>query len=53
MVFRHLMEVSCSSWGSASSTFLRADAEDEKRMMVVSAGRGSVERNSASVSRPR
>jgi hypothetical protein len=39
--------------GSASSTFLGADAEEEKRVMVVSPGRGCVERNSVSVSRPR
>jgi hypothetical protein len=32
MVFWHLMGVSYSSWGSA-------DAEDERRTMVVSAGR--------------
>jgi hypothetical protein len=33
-VFRHLMGVSCSSWGSASSTFLGADAEGEKRIWL-------------------
>jgi len=53
IVFRQLMDASCSSWGPASKTKWGADAEDEKRMVVVTSGGACVERKLARVSRPR
>ena len=50
IVFRHLINVSCSLWGSAFRTKWGADAEDEKRMIVVASGEACAERKLARVS---